>query len=71
VRETEHRTLDVFDLRIPRRLHGLDSRVLNPRDTWSDKGAYDRILRELAGMFQKNFEKFDASADIAAAGPRA
>jgi phosphoenolpyruvate carboxykinase (ATP) len=46
-------------------------RVLDPRATWDDGEAYDAKARQLAQLFQKNFEKFgDVAADIARAGPR-
>ena len=41
------------------------------RSTWRDPEAYERKAAELARMFVENFEKFDAPADVAAAGPRA
>jgi phosphoenolpyruvate carboxykinase (ATP) len=61
----------IFGLWIPTTVPGVPSDVLNPRDTWSDKGAYDAQAKKLAGMFQENFEKFPAvSGAIREAGPR-
>ncbi len=61
----------VFGVSVPRSCPDVPGEVLNPRNTWSDKAAYDAKARELAGRFAKNFEKFpSAAAEIKAAGPR-
>lgn len=66
-------TLDIFNLSIPKTLEGVDTAVLNPRNTWENKEAYDVMLKKLAGMFQKNFHRYDQSGeefDYASAGPQ-
>jgi phosphoenolpyruvate carboxykinase (ATP) len=47
--------------------------VLTPRETWSDKGAYDSTARDLVGRFSANFEQFEKSVadSVKAAAPRA
>ena len=64
---------EVFGLAIPDAVPGVPSELLNPRDVWADKDAYDATARKLAGMFVKNFEKFadQASAEILGAAPNA
>jgi len=37
----------VFDLEIPKSLPGVPSEMLNPRNTWADKKAYDVALDKL------------------------
>lgn len=48
----------VFGLHIPTSVEGVPSEVLNPRDAWADKAAYDVKAAELAGLFNDNFKKF-------------
>ena len=61
-----------FGFAVPVSVPGVVSEVLNPRETWADKGAYDAKARHLAGLFAKNFESFasEASPEVRAAGPR-
>ena len=44
--------------------------VLNARNTWSDKDAYDDTARELTKRFETNFKKFEAYVgnDVKSAG---
>jgi len=70
---TEFETLDKFNLSIPITLEGVDTAVLNPRNTWEDKAEYDAMLAKLAGMFQENFHRYDGNGDefdFASAGPQ-
>ena len=48
----------VFGLNIPVAVEGVPSEVLNPRDAWVDKDAYDKKAAELANLFKNNFKKF-------------
>ena len=62
INEAEFETLPVFDLQIPKELEGVaDNNVLNPRNTWEDKEAYDAQLKKLADMFIKNFARYEGA----------
>ncbi len=61
----------IFGVSIPRNCPGVPPEVLNPRNTWKDKNAYDEKAKYLAGLFVKNFEKYTdrVSDEILAAAP--
>jgi phosphoenolpyruvate carboxykinase (ATP) len=69
----EYRIDEIFGFEVPVAVPGVESKLLEPRSTWSDPEEYDRKARELARMFRGNFEaKFaeDAPVEVAASGPR-
>ncbi|MBA3806454.1 MAG: hypothetical protein H0X14_12170, partial [Acidobacteria bacterium] len=47
--------------------------VLQPRETWKDKDAYDTKAQDLARRFNDNFKKYEAgvSPEVRAAAPKA
>ncbi|MCO5143108.1 MAG: phosphoenolpyruvate carboxykinase (ATP) [Oligoflexia bacterium] len=47
-----------FGFEIPKALNGVDSAILNPKNTWTDAKAYDDKLKSLAELFSKNFTKY-------------
>ena len=61
-----------FGFHVPVAVPGVDSRILNPRDTWADKAAYDAQARKLVSMFRDNFRKFEAHVanDVLEAAPQ-
>ncbi|MDN3451731.1 phosphoenolpyruvate carboxykinase (ATP) [Planococcus sp. APC 3906] len=65
--ETEQEA--VFGLQIPKEVPGVPTEVLNPRNAWADKAAYDQKAKELAQEFEANFKKFGTvSTDISEKG---
>ncbi len=63
----------VFGMMMPVSCPGVPSEILNPRNTWSDKDAYDAKAKNLAEQFLKNFEKYSSgvSEEILDAAPKA
>lgn len=49
-----------FGLAVPQSCPNVPIEVLNPKDTWADKEAYDKKAKELAGQFKNNFTKFES-----------
>lgn len=47
----------VFNLKMPRACPGVDSGILNPREAWPDRDAYDETATRLRDMFRENFAK--------------
>lgn len=73
VEQAEFTVMPVFNMETPKSLPTVDSKVLNPRESWDDKAAYDESLKKLAAMFQKNFKKYtdtESGVAIEAHGPQ-
>ena len=67
------KNIPVFNLEAPTELPGVDSAILDPRDTYADPKDWDEKAKDLAGRFIKNFEKYtdnDAGKALVAAGPQ-
>jgi len=63
---------EIFGLEMPNECANVPTEVLHPKNTWTDKAAYDEKANHLAEQFVKNFEKFksQASDEIIAAAPK-
>jgi phosphoenolpyruvate carboxykinase (ATP) len=59
----------IFGLQMPISAPNVPAEVLNPRNTWKDKAAYDVKARHLANLFRENDAKFQISDKVRAAGP--
>ena len=69
--DAEYVTEPAFGLSIPTSCPGVPAEILNPRNMWADKAAYDAQAQMLAARFEENFTRFDTPAEVRAAGPRA
>jgi len=71
--EVNFKTHPTFGVAVPSAVPGVPTEILDPRNTWADKEAYDRTAASLAWQFIRNFEKYAdfANADILAGAPLA
>ncbi len=70
--KAEFETLPIFNLKMPKTCTGVPAGVLNPREAWKDKSAYDTKALDLASSFVKNFKQYEdgASKEILSAAPK-
>ena len=62
-----------FNLEVPTELKGVDTGILDPRDTYADKSQWEEKAKDLGGRFIKNFVKYEsneAGKALVAAGPQ-
>jgi phosphoenolpyruvate carboxykinase (ATP) len=62
-----------FGFEFPVAVDGVDSKILNPRDAWANKDAYDVTARKLVAQFIDNFAQFEEHVDagVIEAAPKA
>ena len=68
--DVETRHIPGLNLEIPKHVDGVDSKLLNPIETWENAESYESYLKELVKKFQDNFKKFNVGHDIISAGPK-
>ena len=62
-----------FNIEVPTELPGVDTGILDPRDTYADVSEWETKAKDLAGRFVKNFKKYEsneAGKALVAAGPQ-
>lgn len=71
--QVETRPDPIFGVNIPVSCPEVPNEVLQPRNTWEDKDAYDRQAGDLARRFNENFKKYEAgvSEAVRAVAPKA
>ena len=74
IKNAPTKKIPVFDFEVPTELPGVDSKILDPRDTYADASEWDAKAKDLAERFTKNFVKYtgnEAGKALVAAGPKA
>lgn len=67
------KTIPYFNFIVPTKLEGVDTNILDPRDTYADKEEWNRKAKDLASRFIKNFNKYEDTPDgkkLVEAGPK-
>ena len=73
IENAETMTVPLFNLAVPRTLPGVDSAILDPRDTYEDPASWEAKARDLGEQFVRNFEQYtdtENGAALVAAGPQ-
>ncbi len=73
IKESEFDITETFRLHVPKTLGNINPEILNPRNGWEDKEAFDSTRDKLATMFVENFKKYqteNSEFDYSTAGPK-
>ena len=71
--EAPTKQIPYFNFTVPTQLDGVAWGILDPRDTYQDRGEWDKKAQDLAARFIKNFKKYEtneAGKALVAAGPK-
>ncbi len=71
--KAETKTIPYFNFAVPTELPGVDTGILDPRDTYADASEWETKAKDLAARFVKNFDKYtgnDAGKALVKAGPQ-
>ncbi|MDP8914808.1 MAG: phosphoenolpyruvate carboxykinase [Pseudomonadota bacterium] len=63
LKNAEFRKDRYFGFDVPVAVPGVDTAILNPRDTWADKDEFDATAKKLVNLFIDNFAKFEGHVD--------
>jgi len=61
--DAEFRTDPNFGFEVPVAVPGVDSAILDPRETWANKAEYDATAAKLVDLFVENFAQFADHVD--------
>ena len=73
IKNAPTKKIPYFDFEVPTELTGVDTGILDPRDTYADPSVWDEKAKDLASRFIKNFKRYEtneAGKALVAAGPK-
>ena len=73
IKNAPTKTIPYFNFEVPTELPGVDTGILDPRDTYVDATEWETKAKDLAGRFVKNFAKYEGNEDgkaLVSAGPQ-
>jgi phosphoenolpyruvate carboxykinase (ATP) len=73
IKKAPTKKIPIFDFEVPTELPGVNTGILDPRDTYADASEWETKAKDLAARFQKNFKKYEtneAGKALVAAGPK-
>ncbi len=73
IEKAETKMIPIFDIEVPTSLPGVQSEILDPRDTYKDPQEWYKKANDLAGRFIANFEQYtdnEEGAALVKAGPQ-
>ena len=73
VNKAPTKRIPYFNFEVPTELPGVDTGILDPRDTYASASEWEEKAKDLAGQFIKNFHKYEnnpAGKALVAAGPK-
>ena len=71
LKDIEMRKDPNFGFEVPIKIEGIDQNLLNPKESWKDRIAYDQQANKLVKMFIDNFKQFEmyVEASVTDSGP--
>ena len=73
IKNAPTKKIPYFDFEVPTQLEGVDTKILDPRDTYANVNDWEIKAKDLASRFAKNFQKYttnEAGKALVAAGPK-
>ena len=73
IEKASTKKIPYFNFEVPTELPGVDTNILDPRNTYADASEWETKAKDLSQRFIKNFAKYesnDAGKALVAAGPQ-